>query len=108
MNEMEDDCTRAVRAGLDSCAVTGAVVPPLHLSSIYAFRGFNQPRQYDYSPSGNPTRDLLGNALADLEDGAGGIITSTGMFQRFGKDFKPATGHPAARPAHTAPASGKY
>jgi len=79
VKEIEDDCTRAVRAGLDSCTVTGAVVPPLHLSSTYAFRGFNQPRAYDYSRSGNPTRDLLGNALADLEDGAGGIITSTGM-----------------------------
>jgi len=79
VSEIQDESTRAVRAGLDSCTVTGAVVPPLHLSSTYAFRGFNQPRQYDYSRSGNPTRDLLGNALADLEDGAGGIITSTGM-----------------------------
>ena len=35
--------------------------------------------QYDYSRSGNPTRDLLGNALADLEGGAGGVITGTGM-----------------------------
>jgi cystathionine gamma-synthase len=71
--------TRSVRAGLESDDVTGAVVPPLHLSSTYAFRGYGDKRTYDYSRSGNPTRDLLGNALADLEGGAGGIITGTGM-----------------------------
>jgi cystathionine gamma-synthase len=71
--------TRAVRAGLENCEVTGAVVPPLHLSSTYAFRGFGDKRKYDYSRSGNPTRDLLGDALADLEGGAGAVITGSGM-----------------------------
>jgi cystathionine gamma-synthase len=71
--------TRSVRAGLDSDDVTGAVVPPIHLSSTYAFRGYGDKRPYDYSRSGNPTRDLLGNAIADLEGGVGGIITGTGM-----------------------------
>jgi cystathionine gamma-synthase len=71
--------TRSVRAGLETDDVTGAVVPPIHLSSTYAFRGYGDKRFYDYSRSGNPTRDLLGNALADLEGGAGGIITGTGM-----------------------------
>jgi cystathionine gamma-synthase len=71
--------TRAVRAGLESCDVTGAVVPPLHLSSTYAFRGFGEKRKYDYSRSGNPTRDLLGEALSDLEGGAGACITGSGM-----------------------------
>ncbi|HUQ10286.1 MAG TPA: cystathionine gamma-synthase [Steroidobacteraceae bacterium] len=71
--------TRAVRAGLESCDVTGAVVPPIHLSSTFAFRGFGDKRKYDYSRSGNPTRDLLGEALADLEGGAGGVITASGM-----------------------------
>jgi cystathionine gamma-synthase len=78
MTKLTQD-TRAVRAGLESCDVTGAVVPPLHLSSTYAFRGFGDKRKYDYSRSGNPTRDLLGDALADLEGGAGGIITGSGM-----------------------------
>jgi cystathionine gamma-synthase len=71
--------TRSVRAGLETDDITGAVVPPIHLSSTYAFRGYGDKRAYDYSRSGNPTRDLLGNALADLEGGAGGIITGTGM-----------------------------
>jgi cystathionine gamma-synthase len=71
--------TRSVRAGLETDDVTGAVVPPLHLSSTYAFSAFGEKRKYDYSRSGNPTRDILGGALADLEGGAGGVITGTGM-----------------------------
>ena len=79
MTDRPSFTTRSVRAGLESDDVTGAVVPPLHLSSTYAFRGYGDKRTYDYSRSGNPTRDLLGNALADLEGGAGGVITGTGM-----------------------------
>jgi cystathionine gamma-synthase len=71
--------TRAVRAGLETCEVTGAVVPPIHLSSTFAFKGFGDKRKYDYSRSGNPTRDLLAEALADLEGGAGAVITGSGM-----------------------------
>ncbi len=71
--------TRSVRAGLESDDSTGAVVPPLYLSTNFTFRGYGDKRKYDYSRSGNPTRDLLGNALADLEEGAGGVITASGM-----------------------------
>ncbi len=71
--------TRTVRAGLESDEVTGAVVPPIHLTSTFAFRGFGEKRKYDYSRSGNPTRDLLGAALAQLEGGAGAVVTATGM-----------------------------
>jgi cystathionine gamma-synthase len=79
VSDQADATTRAVRAGLESDDVTGAVVPPIHLSATYAFRGYGQKRGYDYSRSGNPTRDLLGAALADLEGGAGAVITATGM-----------------------------
>ena len=79
MSEPCDQVTRAVRAGLESDPVTGAVVPPIHLSATYAFRGYGDKRAYDYSRSGNPTRDLLGAALADLEGGAGAVITASGM-----------------------------
>ncbi|MCX7512926.1 cystathionine gamma-synthase [Frateuria sp. STR12] len=72
-------CTRAVRAGIESDSQHGAVVPPLHLSTNYSFEGLGGKRPYDYSRSGNPTRDLLGNALAELERGAGAVVTSSGM-----------------------------
>lgn len=71
--------TRAVRAGIDRDAAFGAVTPPLVLSSNFSFAGFAEKRAYDYTRSGNPTRDLLGEALADLEGGAGGVVTATGM-----------------------------
>jgi cystathionine gamma-synthase len=71
--------TLAVRAGIQSDAHHGAVVPPIHLSANYSFAGLGLPREYDYSRSGNPTRDLVGEALAELEGGAGGIVTATGM-----------------------------
>jgi cystathionine gamma-synthase len=71
--------TRAVRAGIDRDTAFGAVTPPLVLSSNFSFAGFNDKRRYDYTRSGNPTRDLLGEALAELEGGAGGVVTATGM-----------------------------
>ena len=71
--------TRTVRSGLAKDTQFGAVVPPLHLTSTYTFDGFEGKREYDYTRSGNPTRDALGHALADLEGGKGGTITGSGM-----------------------------
>jgi cystathionine gamma-synthase len=71
--------TRAVRAGIATDAHHGAVVPPIHLSSTFSFDGFGGKRRYDYTRTANPTRDLLGDAIAELEEGAGAVVTSTGM-----------------------------
>ncbi len=77
-----NDCrpaTAAVRAGIDRDTAFGAVVPPIVLSSNFSFDGFGNKREYDYTRSGNPTRDLLAEALAELEGGAGAVVVSTGM-----------------------------
>ena len=71
--------TRSVRAGLESDAQHGSVVPPIYLSTNFAFEGYRKPRKYDYTRSGNPTRDQLGCALADLEGGVGAVVTCTGL-----------------------------
>ncbi|HVX39438.1 MAG TPA: cystathionine gamma-synthase [Gemmatimonadaceae bacterium] len=71
--------TRAVRAAIASDREHGAVVPPIHLSSTFAFEGFAKPRTFDYTRSGNPTRSQLAEALAALEGGERGVVTSTGM-----------------------------
>lgn len=71
--------TRAARAGMAADTGHGAVVPPIHLSSNYVFASPEAPGAYDYSRSGNPTRDLLNDALADLEGGAGATTLATGM-----------------------------
>jgi cystathionine gamma-synthase len=71
--------TRSVRAGLESDAQHGSVVPPIYLSTNFAFEKYGKARKYDYTRSGNPTRDQLGDALADLEGGAGAVVTCTGL-----------------------------
>ena len=79
MTSPASKATQAVRAAIESDTQHGAVVPPLHLSSNYAFAALGEPRQYDYTRSGNPTRDALGQALAELEGGAGAVVTASGM-----------------------------
>ncbi len=79
MTSFKSKATSAVRASIESDTQHGAVVPPLHLSSNFAFEGFGEKRQYDYTRSGNPTRDALADALTELEGGAGAVVTSSGM-----------------------------
>lgn len=74
-----DPRTRAVRAGIATDRHHGAVVPPIHLSSTFAFDGLHGKRTFDYTRSGNPTRSLLADSLAELEGAAGAVVTSTGM-----------------------------
>ena len=71
--------TIAVRHGIEADKHHGAVVPPLYLSTTYSFADFDKKRDYDYGRSGNPNRDILAEALAELEGGEKGIITATGM-----------------------------
>ena len=71
--------TRAVRAAIATDREHGAVVPPIHLTSTFAFEGFGRPRKFDYTRSGNPTRTQLADALADLEGGSRAVVTNTGM-----------------------------
>ena len=71
--------TQAARGGINIDKHHGAVVAPIHLSSTYALKGFNEKRDFDYSRTGNPTRATFGQTVADLEEGSTGIVTSTGM-----------------------------
>lgn len=71
--------TTAVRAGIDCDTAFGAVAPPIVLSTNFTFAGFGEKRAYDYSRSGNPTRDQLAEALAELELGAGAVVTASGL-----------------------------
>lgn len=72
-------CTKTARAGVDKDPLHGSVTPALYLSTNYSFEGFGKKRPYDYSRSGNPTRDELGRAIATLEGGHDAVITSSGM-----------------------------
>ena len=74
-----DPRTVAAGNGIASESRFGAVTPPIYLSSTFAFSGFEQHRGYEYSRTANPGRDLLAETLAELEGGAGAIITASGM-----------------------------
>ncbi|MFM2479110.1 cystathionine gamma-synthase [Celerinatantimonas sp. MCCC 1A17872] len=71
--------TISVRTGIETDSTCGAVVPPIYLSTNYSFPGYKHKGPFDYSRSANPTRSLLAEALAELEGGAGAVITNTGM-----------------------------
>jgi len=71
--------TLSARYAVDCDEAHGAVIPPLYMSSNFSFEGLGEKRKYDYTRSGNPTRDQLAGALAALEGGSGGVITASGM-----------------------------
>lgn len=79
MRKWADPRTVVVNAGIATDKAFGAVSPPIYLSTTFAFAGFEQPGAYDYSRTVNPSRDMLGGTLAQLEGGAGGVIVSSGM-----------------------------
>ncbi|MBI4913089.1 MAG: PLP-dependent transferase [Acidobacteria bacterium] len=74
-----DFATQCVHAGVQPDPAYGAVMPPLYLSSTFAFKDICTNAGYDYTRSGNPTRGALEEALALLEGGSGATCTSTGM-----------------------------
>jgi cysteine-S-conjugate beta-lyase len=60
-------------------AATGAVNPPIHYSSTFHQTAFDQFGEFDYSRSGNPTRKVLEETIADLEGGIKGFAFASGM-----------------------------
>lgn len=71
--------TRLVQLGNRSDPKTGAVNPPIYLTSAYKHDGLGQSTGYDYSRTKNPTRQLLEDGIASLESGDAGYACSSGM-----------------------------
>ncbi|HET8934824.1 MAG TPA: cystathionine gamma-synthase [Polyangiales bacterium] len=70
--------TLAIHAGQAPDAETGAVMPPIHLSSTFAQSGPGQHRGFEYSRTGNPTRGMLERCVAALEAAEHGIAYASG------------------------------
>jgi cystathionine gamma-synthase len=72
--------TLAIHAGQEPDPRTGAVVPPIYQTSTYAQDAVGSPRLgYEYSRSGNPTRDALQECLAAIEGGSRGLAFASGL-----------------------------
>ena len=72
--------TRAVHAGQEPDAATGAIMTPIFLSSTYKQDAPAKPRGgYEYSRTSNPTRTALQENLAALEEGAWGLCFASGL-----------------------------
>jgi len=77
---MTEFSTRAVHAGQEPDATTGAVIPPIHVASTYVQDGVGNMRNgYEYSRGGNPTRDALQALLADLDGGVAAYSFASGL-----------------------------
>lgn len=71
--------TRAIHAGQPPDPRTGAVVVPVYQTSTFAQTAPGEHEGWDYSRSGNPTRDALEAAVASLEGGSHGFAFSSGL-----------------------------
>ncbi|KAI7849290.1 Cys/Met metabolism PLP-dependent enzyme-domain-containing protein [Circinella umbellata] len=70
--------TRAIHAGQEPDPTTGAVIPPLSLSTTFKQSAAGVHKGFDYSRSGNPTRVNFETAVASLEKGKHGVAFSSG------------------------------
>ncbi|MBI4303821.1 MAG: PLP-dependent transferase [Chloroflexi bacterium] len=71
--------TAAIHAGERPDTKYGAISPPIYQTSTFAFEDIGKTRGYDYSRSGNPTRQILQDTIARLEGGKAGFAFATGM-----------------------------
>ncbi|MDC3417609.1 methionine biosynthesis PLP-dependent protein [Aquibacillus salsiterrae] len=71
--------TRLAQLGNHSDRVTGAVSTPIYLSTAYQHEGLGQSTGYDYTRTKNPTRAVLEDGIANLENGDAGFACSSGM-----------------------------
>ena len=71
--------TRAVHVGNEPDELTGAVTPPIYTSSTFAQARIGKTKGYEYSRTGNPTRERLERAVADLEGGKFGLAFASGL-----------------------------
>lgn len=76
---MTDPKTKLVQAGIGHDPAHGSVPPPLYLSSTYLWPSPSEKGEYDYGRTNNPNRDILAQALTELDGGAGAVVTSSGM-----------------------------
>ncbi|MCB2294850.1 PLP-dependent aspartate aminotransferase family protein [Clostridium algoriphilum] len=68
-----------IHGGVDGDKLTGAVNVPIYQTSTYKQESLGETKGYEYSRTGNPTRDALEKLIAELEGGARGFAFASGM-----------------------------
>ncbi len=71
--------TKLIHGGVFGDTATGAVSVPIYQVSTYKQDGVGKHRGYEYSRTGNPTREALEKLIADLENGQRGLAFASGM-----------------------------
>jgi cystathionine beta-lyase/cystathionine gamma-synthase len=71
--------TRALHVGQGPDPATGAVVQPIHMATTFAQEGVGKHHGFEYSRTGNPTRNALEECLASLEDAKHALAFSSGL-----------------------------
>ena len=79
MNKKDKFQTIAIHIGNKPDKETGAVSPPIHLTSTFEQESVGNDKGFDYSRGGNPTRKRLEDNLAALEQGTYGLMFASGM-----------------------------
>jgi cystathionine beta-lyase/cystathionine gamma-synthase len=79
--------TRAIRSGQDPCQATGSTIPPIYQTATFTQEAVGVTKGFDYSRSGNPTRQALERQLADLEGARYASAFGSGMAAANGASF---------------------
>jgi cystathionine beta-lyase len=71
--------TKAIHAGLQPDSSTGAIMTPIYQTSTYIQDGIGNHKGFEYSRTGNPTRNALESNLAAIENGKYGACFGSGL-----------------------------
>ena len=79
MSKYNNINSQLIHGGIDGDEKTGAVNVPIYQTSTYKQDALGKDRGYEYSRSGNPTREALEALINELEGGSAGFAFASGM-----------------------------
>lgn len=71
--------TKAIHAGVEPDKTTGAIMTPIYQTSTYVQEKLGEHKGFEYSRTGNPTRQALEQNIAAIENGKYGLCFASGM-----------------------------
>ena len=80
MSQFKNIETAFIHGGISIDERTGAVNVPIYQTSTFKQDGLGKMRGYEYSRTGNPTREALEALIAELENGVAGFAFGSGSY----------------------------